>query len=144
MHAKPGPRPEGPDDPDMLAGPGVTLNDIATSLSVLGDQLREIGAIAHRPVTKSEIERHYFADQRDIEDDLIESDLEHAQQQERVAKTLSALRTFRRSYYYWERVTVEHALAIGFTQRRTAQLLGVGLSTINRWAQNPVSNEDDD
>lgn len=129
----------------MLAGSGVTLNDIAASLSVLGDQLREIGGIANKPTTRQDIERHYYGDQGDVQEQLIEDDLRDAEQRERLAQTLSALRTFRRSYYYWERVAVEYALNDGgFSQRRAAQLLGVGLSTINRWAQNPVSNEDDE
>jgi len=54
------------------------------------------------------------------------------------------LGTYRRNYHHWERVIAEFALAkMNYTQRDTAQLLGVGLSTINRWAQNPLPLEDD-
>lgn len=129
----------------MLAGPGLSLDDIGRSLSILGDQLREIGAITNRPVTREDIERGYYVGMGDDEEQRVEQGFRHAQDQDRLAQTLSALRTFRRSYYYWERVAVEHALNEGgFSQRRAAQLLGVGLSTINRWAQNPVASEDED
>ncbi len=58
-------------------------------------------------------------------------------------RTLTGLRKFRREYHYWERVAVELALTkLGFTQRETADLLGVGLSTVNRWAQHPVVIQD--
>lgn len=58
---------------------------------------------------------------------------------ERFRRTLSGLRAYRRNYNFWERVIAEYALTkMNYTQRDTAALLGVGVSTINRWAQNPL------
>jgi DNA-binding NtrC family response regulator len=60
-----------------------------------------------------------------------------------IRQTLTGLNTFRREYADWERLTVEYALTRqGFTQRDVATLLGVGLSTVNRWAQHPLAYED--
>jgi transposase len=53
------------------------------------------------------------------------------------------LKSFRKDYADWERLIVEYALTrSGFTQRDVATLLGVGLSTVNRWAQHPLTYED--
>lgn len=58
---------------------------------------------------------------------------------QRFRRTLSGLRAYRRNYNFWERVIAEYALTkMNYTQRDTAALLGVGVSTINRWAQNPL------
>ena len=56
---------------------------------------------------------------------------------------LRALRSFRREYDRWERLTAEFALTrMGYSQREAAQELGVAASTINRWAQHPLKIED--
>jgi len=49
---------------------------------------------------------------------------------------------FRRDYADWERLTVEYALK-RFTQRDVASVLGVGLSTVNRWAQHTLTYSED-
>lgn len=59
-------------------------------------------------------------------------------------RTLMELNTFRREYANWERIIVEYALGRGgMTQREVAGLLGVGLSTVNRWAQHPLRYAED-
>ena len=39
---------------------------------------------------------------------------------------------------YWTRVLAEAALRAGITQRDVASELGVAISTVNRWAREPV------
>lgn len=57
--------------------------------------------------------------------------------------TLKAMRTFRREYDRWERLTTEFALTrLGYSQRDAARELGVATSTVNRWAQHPLRVED--
>ena len=56
-----------------------------------------------------------------------------------------SLRRFRRSYDYWERVTAEFAMKRRhLSQRETAKLLGIGVATTNRWAQEPVGFSDEE
>ncbi|MBG6054905.1 hypothetical protein IWX81_001316 [Salinibacterium sp. CAN_S4] len=58
---------------------------------------------------------------------------------ERFRRTVSGMRAYRRNYNSRELVVAEYALTkMNYTQRDAAALLGVGVSTINRWAQNPL------
>lgn len=143
MSTHQGARPDHPEDADMLAGSDLTLNDIAQSLIMLGEQLHGIGTAAHHTATRKELEDFYLNQGgRDAMDDLVREDMERAADRERIARTLTALRNFRRNYYYWERLAVEHALSnAGFSQRRVAALLGIGVNTVNRWANNPVATD---
>ncbi|MFT3798027.1 helix-turn-helix domain-containing protein [Microbacterium sp.] len=150
MSTHQGARPDHPEDENMLAGADISLNDIAQSFIMLGEQLREIGTAAYRPTTRDEAEAYYYeqgsaweADRHPIAD-LVDADMAHDAEQERITRALSALRGYRSSYYYWERVAVEHATARGFTQRRIAALLGIGVNTVNRWKNNPVATNDDE
>ena len=147
MSTHQGARPDHPEDEEMLADSDLTMNDIGQSLILLGEQLREVGNIAYQPTTRDDVERHFYGRQHDHDDSIesvVLSDLAFAAEQERIARTLTALRNFRRSYYYWERIAVEHALNEGkFSQRRVAALLGIGVNTVNRWANNPVATEDE-
>lgn len=123
-----------PDEPltpvDVLA-----ISDISEQLRVLADQLA--GVAKHTEAAKfRSLEK--FADLRgDIDD---EDNLREAYANA-VRQTLIGLGQFRRSYDYWERLIAEFALKRGFSQRYAAAQLGVAVSTINRWAQHPLTNE---
>lgn len=128
----------------MLAGDGLRLSDIGQSLVELGEQLTKVGA-ATAKVDRWDAEAEIYGPTlHEVERLQAESDRAdeiHAA----MAKTLAGLRMFRGNYEYWERVAAEYSLeSLNFTQRRTAALLGVGLSTINRWAQHPVTTGEDD
>lgn len=57
----------------------------------------------------------------------------------RLEQLMEAVAQHRDGLAYWERVIAEYALhRRGYSQRKTAQLLGVGVSTVNRWSQNPA------
>lgn len=86
---------------------------------------------------------------RELDRDLQEHGLEEIQKElgdeakTALNKTLTGLRSFRREYDRWERVVAEYVMAKeNYSQRDTAKLLGVGVSTINRWAQNPLKVQD--
>lgn len=58
-------------------------------------------------------------------------------------RTLGGLKRFRRNYEYYERAIAEWALSNDqLSQRDVARYLGIGLSTVNRWAQNPLKAQD--
>jgi|GEM_PF-2032910 len=134
------------DEDENRALTDIELSDIGQTLIALGEQLREIGNAAYQPTTRKELEQYYFGGgHSDPTEDVIEGDLAHAAARERMTRTLTGLNAFRRTYSQWERLSVEYALdRLGFTQRRTATLLGVGLSTVNRWAQHPLSADADE
>lgn len=144
MSRTPGRRTDEPEDEAMLAVEDIELRDIGQSLMDLGEQLRKVGAFTEK-------KQSWDPRRQELEDDLDEYDrlaLESKRSDEvrdAMTKTLTGLRMFRGNYDYWERVSAEFALTrLNFTQRRTATLLGVGLSTINRWAQNPVATGESD
>jgi len=69
-----------------------------------------------------------------------EVEVEIADTRYAMRETLEGLRKFRRNYDYWERLIAEFALAkMGYTQRDVAKYLGISLTTVNRWAQNPLT-----
>lgn len=127
----------------MLAAEGLELRDIGQSLMELGEQLRKVGVLTEKH-HGSVGEDLYGPSPESIEGMQLERDREDAIR-DAMTRTLAGLRMFRGNYDYWERVAAEYALTrLGFTQRRTATLLGVGLSTINRWAQHRVATGDGD
>lgn len=141
MSRTPGRRPDQPEDEDpLLAVNEVDLRDIGQSLIELGEQLRKVGQLTEK---KALLERGVlYGDEfheltpQEVEQEISETHLA-------MRHTLTGLRAFRRSYDYWERVIAEFALSrMHYTQRDTAKLLGVGVSTINRWAQNPLAVQD--
>jgi hypothetical protein len=143
MSRMPGRRTDEPDDEAMRAVEGLELRDIGQSFIELGEQLKMIGGLTEKQ--RFDLQREAY------ESSLHGFELEQAEldRQDEVrdamTKTLTGLRMFRGNYDYWERVAAEYALdKLNFTQRRTATLLGVGLSTINRWAQNPVATEENE
>lgn len=130
------------DDQEHEATPGirqiedVTLYGIGSRLMDLGEQLRKVGSHAHSGKL------------RGLEElaDLSGEDEHHREvsqlRSEALRRTLTDLAHFRKDYATWERLIVEYALQSGMTQRDAARHLGVGLSTVNRWAQHPLTYED--
>jgi hypothetical protein len=114
----------------------VGIHDIGQRLIDLGEQLVTIGK--H---TDSQKLREHLREAEEVAVDEVWEDVQR-EMTTAIRRTLSGLGSFRREYTEWERLTVEYALTRrGFTQREVANLLGVGLSTINRWAQNPLVHE---
>lgn len=113
------------------------LNEVSKRLIDLGEQLRLIG---------SHTADHKFEDDfaRAVEIDVPEvwADYE-GKLRDAVRRTLAGMGSFRKEYATLERLVVEFALTRqNFTQREVARHLGVGLSTVNRWAQHPLTYED--
>lgn len=103
----------------------------------LGEQLRAVGQLIDN---KRMREKDRLLEQ--IGDFELQEEIDR-EAREALRKTLTGLRSFRRDYDYWERIVAEYALTKwNYTQRDTAKLLGVGVSTINRWAQNPLKIQD--
>lgn len=115
----------------------VGLHDIGQRLIDLGEQLISIGKHTENHDLRQHIEE---ADRIAVEEawDAVGREIESA-----VRRTLGGLSGFRKEYGNWERLIVEYALKRGFTQRDVARLLGVGLSTVNRWAQHPLTYDED-
>jgi DNA-binding NtrC family response regulator len=134
MSRTPGRPTEPPEDEQMLAADEVSLAEIGR---VMKDMALQLERIADGTET---------AKMRDINDKNLHVGIDQYDEAEYegevssvVATTLRSLKSFRRNYDYWERAIAEYALReMKFTQRDTARMLGVGVSTINRWAQNPL------
>jgi DNA-binding NtrC family response regulator len=115
----------------------VGIHDIGQRLIDLGEQLIAIGK--HGDSDKL---REHMREAEEIAVDEVWEEVDR-EMKTAVRRTLSGLGSFRKEYNDWERLAVEYALARrGFTQREVANLLGVGLSTINRWAQHPLADGD--
>lgn len=127
------------DDAPLLQVEESTPADMAREFADLGAQLARLSDLLHnegREHVNRMIHEHGDPDEDELEqmDRATRDDFRRA---------LTALRSFRRDYYHWERVVAEYALTkMGYTQRDAAKALGVGLSTINRWAQHPIKIED--
>lgn len=123
-------------DAAVLQVDEVSLGDLLAKLSELGEQLRRVSERASNR-ERGDYIRQLQAVGGDPTDEEVR--LWEAEDAEAFRRTLTGLREFRRDYSYWERVLVEYALTRkNITQRDAAQLLGVGVSTINRWAQHPL------
>ncbi|MCU1414936.1 MAG: hypothetical protein JWN80_2276 [Microbacteriaceae bacterium] len=134
MSRTPGRQTDDPDDEGAeLQVDEVNFPDVGEHLVQLGEQLQAVGQLVTNPrIAQLSRELHEHGLQI-IEDEL------NAEAQSALRKTLTGLRSFRREYDRWERVVAEYVMKKeGYTQRETAKLLGVGVSTINRWAQNPL------
>ncbi|WP_210507710.1 hypothetical protein [Naasia sp. SYSU D00057] len=116
----------------------VGIHDIGQRLIDLGEQLVAIG----RHTDSAKLREHIStADEVGVDAVWDEVDREMTTA---IRRTLSGLGAFRKEYANWERLTVEYALSRrNFTQRDVAQLLGVGLTTVNRWAQHPLTHDQD-
>lgn len=119
----------------------VDLRDLGAKLIDLGERLEKLGRLTE---AKHLLESGVTYAKNDFEE-MTEREvaLEIADAKFAMRETLKGLREFRREYDYWERVVAEFALnRMNYTQRDAALLLGVSVSTINRWAQNPLKIED--
>lgn len=115
----------------------VNFYEVGQRLIDLGEQLRAIGEYTSGRKIRDSIRQADEIAEEEIWEDL------HRQTQDAIRRTLTGLGRYRKEYANWERIVVEYALTKrGFTQRDVARLLGVGLSTVNRWAQNPLTYED--
>lgn len=115
----------------------VRLHEISKRLIDLGEQLRLIGSHTAAHKFEGDFEHAARIDVPEVWADY-EEKLDDA-----ARRTLAGLGSFRKEYANWERLVVEYALTKrGFTQRDVARLLGVGLSTVNRWAQHPLTYDE--
>ena len=138
MSRTPGRRTDDPEDENAeLQVDEVNFLDVGAHLVQLAEQLHAVGELVNNPRI------------RELDRDLQEHGLEEIQKElgdeakTALNKTLTGLRSFRREYDRWERVVAEYVMAKeNYSQRDTAKLLGVGVSTINRWAQNPLKVQD--
>lgn len=138
MSRTPGRRTDDPEDENAeLQVDEVTFSDVGAHLVQLAEQLHAVGELVNNPRI------------RQLDRELQEHGLKEIQQElgdeakTALNKTLTGLRSFRREYDRWERVVAEYVMAKeNYSQRDTAKLLGVGVSTINRWAQNPLKVQD--
>lgn len=115
---------------------GVNVHAIGQRLIDLGELLKTTGQHTENPTLRKHIDE---ADRTGVDELHEEVDREVAAA---IRRTLMGLSQFRRDYADWERITVEYALK-RFTQRDVASMLGVGLSTVNRWAQHPLTYDED-
>lgn len=124
-------------DDAVYAAEGFRYNDVGMHLRTLSEQL---GRIADLIEDKKLAREGQLAYEHGHEEAIAEHE---AELDKRFRQTLAGLGAYRRQYNFWERVIVEFALdKMNYTQRDAAQLLGVGLSTVNRWAQNPLTLDD--
>ena len=115
---------------DVLA-----ISDLGAQLKALADQLSAVSKHTERENFRA-VEKAWEI----VGDEDDAARLEEAYAAA-VRQTLMGLAEFRRSYDYWERLIAEYALKQGFTQRQAAGYLGVAVSTINRWAQHPLTSD---
>jgi hypothetical protein len=131
--------PDGDEEAPLLQVEESTPADIAREFADLGAQLAALSNLLFnegRERGNRMIFEHGDPDEHDLEE------MDRAAKDD-FRRALTALRSFRRDYYHWERVVAEYALTkMGYTQRDAAKALGVGLSTINRWAQHPIKIDD--
>ena len=146
MSRTPGRQTNQPEDENQFAGEDITLRDLGQSLIELGKHLVEVGKGANKSTDfrpEDYLDAMYPSSSLDRDDEaFIKSQQAKQAHNDAVTQVLMGLRSFRGNYDYWERVAAEYALTHGFTQRRAAALLGVSVSTINRWAQNPVDTDE--
>ncbi len=133
MARTPGRKASRPNDVNQVEE--VEIPDIAKSLGDIAEKLhRDMGRAARLPGRPDYVDASgeplLTAEEQDAWPATADATLK---------QLLRDLAAFRTNYDYWERVAAEFALRYHhFTQRETAQLLNVGVSTINRWAQHPV------
>ncbi|MDQ1126236.1 DNA-binding NtrC family response regulator [Microbacterium sp. SORGH_AS 505] len=130
----------GPDEPHLQVDE-VERIDLADKLDELSEQLHRAAELMHNRERSTQLhERALHGDDPD-EYELLMLD---AKSSDEFRRALTALRDFRRQYGHWERVIAEYTLQkMNYTQRDAAKYLGVGLSTINRWAQHPIQIDEE-
>lgn len=138
MSRTPGRNTDHPGDADYLAPPDADIRDITNAYKAIAlilenaaDRANHLNDLAHQ-------------DRGGISVDVIQERRAEAWgDAEAAAETMmKAIDSARKSFEYWERVTAQYAMdELGFTQRRTAALLGIGVNTVNRWANHPVQTQ---
>ncbi|MBF0672733.1 MAG: hypothetical protein IR160_09135 [Salinibacterium sp.] len=114
--------------------------DLADTLRDLGEQLQRAAEFMYNRKQESELRERYAYGDTPNEYEQLELEAKHLEEYRRA---LTTLREFRRQYGRWERVIAEYSLAkMGYSQRDAAKYLGVGVSTVNRWAQHPLTVDD--
>lgn len=132
-----------PQDEEILAVDEIELADIGARLVELGERLQEIGKHTRDAIIPQEGYGYVHFEEKTQEN--LDRGRMFAEASNAMEQTLRDLRRFRRSYAHWERLAVELALTrLDFTQRQVATSLGLGLSTVNRWAQHPLKPAIDD
>jgi hypothetical protein len=111
--------------------------ELAEKLEDLSDQLRRAADLMYNSKQDDELRERYA---HGAEPDQYEQLAIDAKYSDDFRRALTTLRDFRRQYNRWERVIAEFALGkMAYSQRDAAKHLGVGVSTINRWAQHPLT-----
>jgi transcriptional regulator with GAF, ATPase, and Fis domain len=114
--------------------------ELADTLRDLGEQLKRAADFMYNRKQESDLRERYA--HGDIPNEYEQLELE-AKDAEEFRRALTTLREFRRQYGRWERVIAEYSLAkMNYSQRDAAKYLGVGVSTVNRWAQHPLTLDD--
>jgi transcriptional regulator with GAF, ATPase, and Fis domain len=114
--------------------------ELADTLRDLGEQLQRAADFMYNRKQESQMRERYA--HGDIPNEYEQLELE-AKDAEEFRRALTTLREFRRQYGRWERVIAEYSLAkMNYSQRDAAKYLGVGVSTVNRWAQHPLTLDD--
>lgn len=134
MSRTPGRKTDDPaDEGELLQVDEVSFYEVGERLVDLGTELQRVG---HE--MDSDRLRQLERELREHGLDAIIEELDTSTDMA-LHRTLTGLRTFRREYDRWERLVAEYVMAKhNYTQRDTAKHLGVGVSTVNRWAQNPL------
>lgn len=115
--------------------------DLADKLRDLSEQLQRAAELVYNQQQAAALRQRYEVRDEPNEYEQLALDAQSAAE---FRRALTTLREFRRQYGRWERVIAEYALGrMHYTQRDAAKYLGVGLSTVNRWAQHPVTVDED-
>lgn len=115
--------------------------DIADKLRDLSEQLQRAADLVYNQQRAADLRERY---EHGAEPDEYEQVALNAKSSDEFRRALTTLREFRRQYGRWERVIAEFALGrMNYTQRDAAKFLGVGLSTVNRWAQHPLTVDEE-
>lgn len=141
MSRTPGRNTDNPGNVDHLAPPNADLRHITQAYLSVANALENGAKHAETLNAQAHLDRGGIS-----QEVIHENNAEAWQLAEEAAETMmKAIRSARQTTEYWERVTAEYAMEeLGFTQRRTAALLGVGVNTINRWANHPVVTKSDE
>lgn len=141
MSRTPGRNTDTPGDLEYLAPPNADITHIADAYLTIANILENAAARAKTLNVSAHQERG------GISGHVIRERNEEAweEAEEAAEVMMKAINSARKTFEYWERVTAEYALEdLGFTQRRTAALLGIGVNTVNRWANHPVETMPED
>lgn len=139
MSRTPGRNTDSPGDSDYLAPPNADIRDVTNSYVSIANSLLNAAQLAER------LNESAHMDRGGISVHVIEERSAEAWEDAEAAAEvmMKAIRDARGNFEYWERVTAQYAMEqLGFTQRRTASLLGIGVNTVNRWANHPVETKE--